>query len=143
MPNNATARKIEFEGVQLTLREIAERFFPLVSIRVLRHRLASSGAKTVAEMRAYLEKPLPKANTAGMNKHIENTVKAAKAKTESVRFSREVREKSDTITGKKGCNYCHRDRPIGDLKEVNRSGRKRLICNFCSESRDQALQSRT
>ena len=130
-------RTFHFEGEERTLTQIADQFFPGISTGTLYSRLNASGAKTVAEYMAYMQKPNPFANKP--NAEAKRIVHENVTNARNSRFSREVRAKSDTLTGEKGCNYCHKMRPIESLSTTNSGGRIRFICTWCKAARDQAL----
>lgn len=130
-------RTFHFEGEERTLTQIADQFFPGLSTGTLYSRLNASGAKSVAEYMAYMQKPNPlasKPNAEAKRIVHENVVNARNS-----RFSREVRAKTDALTGEKGCNYCRKMRLVKDLSAVKSNGSVRLICTWCKAARDQAL----
>lgn len=130
------ARTFLFEGEVRTIAEIEEKYLTGVPRGTIYSRLTSSGATTLVEYKAWMEAPVKKA------KPRQEYLRTIHAEVTERRMSREVRAKSDAITGEKGCNYCHQMRPIGRLSAVRSGHRTRIICDTCKAARSKALSHR-
>lgn len=139
MPAKAPTRI--FEGKHLTIREIVDAFFPGESVERIRRLLNRSKARSKAEVTAWLTRPDKRALRAGGT--LREVIAAQAADAKERRFSREARAKVDSITGSKGCNYCHRIKPVSELKtRIGANGRKRVICEACESKRSKPTSSR-
>jgi hypothetical protein len=129
-------KKFTFEGQELSIAEIHERYLPAVSTKLLRGRLIATGATSLQQYRDSLDRP----TKAKAKSSEELRTRVRESTTVQKRFSRSVRTKVDDMTGEKGCNYCHRTKPIDKMKVIKGN---RYICETCNTSRSAAISNST
>ena len=117
-------RYFMFEGKERTVSEIQREFFPTTANGTIYTRLINSGATTKDQYMQFLAR---------------GTKVGRPASTSERRFHRQVRAKSDSLVGEKGCNFCNKIRPVAQLKAI--PGNRR-ICVHCDKDRTRTMSAK-